>query len=198
MPSLEITVASQRFERLLGKYLETNTRNAGDLVARKAQSVAKELYNVCSKLAPSEAEIAQKVKSLGWRVKRKKGAWPLRQGEKRGSTGPLHRMQAAQIGRRQKARGYVATGWLPAVNRLGGAATGGKKRLVQVKNPRGKVKIEGGGTGTLAITITNQTPGIGKMQREHNVIRTALNNESADIIKYLRDHQVTSLARVKS
>ena len=184
MPGLEInTPSADRFSQLLGKYLELNKRNAGELVAKKAKDVAIQLYRATAKNAPSRQEIATKVKAQGWRVKRKAGAWPLKAGEKKGSTGPLHRMQASVIGRRQKAIGTAASGWLPAVNKFGGSAG---KRLVQVKNPRGTVTIEGMGTGSPKITIANQTPGIAYMQKKFNLTRTAFNAASKDMVPYIR------------
>ncbi len=198
---LRITIppSADRFTRLLGKYLEANTRNAGELVAKKAKDVAIELYKATAALAPSEADIARKVKSLGWRVKRKAGAWPLHKGEKRGSKGPLKRMQAAQIAKRAKRRGYVATGWLPAVNKLVDLAKGddgkytGKsglgRKLAQVKSPKGTVTISGMGTGSPMVTITNSTPGIAAMEKQHHLLSTAFNEASKDIITYLRRKQ---------
>lgn len=187
MPGVEINSPSaDRFTRLIGKYLEVSTRNAGELVARKAKDVSIQLYKATATLAPSEAEIARKVKSLGWGVKRKKGAWPLHKGEKRGSKGPLKRMQAAQIKKRAKARGTVATGWLPAVTKFGGSAG---KRLVQVRNPKGSVTISGIGTSSPSITITNSTPGIAAMEKQHRILSTAFNEASKDIVTYLRRKQ---------
>ena len=197
MPDLEISCPSaDRFVRLLGRYLEVNTRNAGELVAKKAQSVAVELYKAARATAPTEAEIAAKVKSLGWRVRRKKGGWPLRKGEKRGSQGPLHRMQAAQIARRAKAAGTAATGFLPAVDKLGGKVPG--KRPGAARNPKGSVAIEGIGTASPRITITNSTPGIGRLQRDHNIVRTAFNEASKDILPYLRRKQAETAAQLRS
>lgn len=186
--------SADRFSRLIGKYLEVNTRNAGELVAKKAKDVSIQLYKVTADLAPSQAEIARKVKSLGWRVKRKAGAWPLKKGEKRGSKGPLRRMQAAQIAKRAKARGTVATGWLPAVTKFGGSAG---KRLVQVRNPKGTVTIEGMGTGSPSITIANQTSGIAKMQAQHDLVRSAFNAASKDIVAYLRRKSQETAQAVK-
>lgn len=195
VPGLQINCpAADRFTRLLGRYLEVNTRNAGQLVAKQAKDVSLQLYKATAALAPSEAAIARKVKSLGWRVKRKPGAWPLKKGEKCGSKGPLRRMQAAQIKKRAKARGTVATGWLPAVTKFGGSAG---KRLVQIRNPKGSVTISGMGTSSPSITITNSTPGIAAMEKQHHLLSTAFNEASKDIVTYLRRKQQENANKVQ-
>lgn len=188
------TPATDRFTRLLDRYVQVNTRNAGELVAKKAGDVSFQLYKATADCAPSKAEIAQKVKALGWRVKRKPGAWPLKKGEKRGSAGPLKRMEAAQIGKRSRARGRAASGWIPAANKFG---KNPGKRFETFKNPQGGVTIEGIGTTKPKITVFNGTAGIAKLQREKNLTRTAFNAASKDIVTYLRKKQDERLREVK-
>lgn len=157
------------------------------LVERKAKSACIEFFQATIEAAPSKDQIRQDVKARGWRVKRKAGAWPYRKGEKATKPdGPLNRMRAAVIGRRIKAVYYVATGWLPAVRQLGAKSTGGKVRIVEVKNPRGKASITFNGRGDITVMVSNSTPGIAKVEAKHHILRRGFNKASADIIKYLR------------
>ena len=207
MPGIEIRFpAADRFTALLGRYLEANKRNAGELVAKKAQDVSLQLYKVTRGLAPSANSIKADVRAKGWQVIRPGGQqknWTWRKGDpippgKKGSNKKaLNRLKAGVMARRIKARGYAATGWLPAVRKLGGkeSAKGG---LVQVANPKGSVTIEGMGTGSPRITVSNSTPGIAKLQKQHNIVRTAFNEASKDIVKYLRKKQAETAQQLKT
>ena len=189
------TPARARFERLLERYLQVNTRNAPELVTKKAKTVTVELYRAAVAAAPSPAQIARDVKARGWRAKRRKGGWPLRKGEKRGSQGPLKRMQAAVVRRRQRAIGAAAAGFLPALTALG-AKPGGRVAST-FKHPKGKLEVLST-TGTApAVAVVNQQPGIVTVEKKHAIRRTAYNAASKDVLTYLKRKQTEALQAAK-
>ena len=106
-----------------------------------------------------------------------------RRGDKKGSQAPLRRMQAAAVRRRTKAIGYVASGYLPAVDGLGGK--GKAKDTTNFRRPRGSVKIEGLTTGRPSVTITNSTPGIVSVEQKHGVTGKAFKAMTADMQTYI-------------
>ncbi len=183
--------AQARFKRLLFEYLEVRQGNASDFVLRKAGSCAYSFYEMTITAAPSAQEIKEKVISLGWQVKRKKGRWKHKDGEKRGDPGPLNRMRASVIGRRIKARYAVASGFIPAIaelrpdNKLKSRGTGVKDGQ-QIRAKRGYVKIFFDGKGDISVCVANTTPGIGRVNDRHHIITRGFNQESRDIISYLR------------
>ncbi len=187
MPAPIHSPAQARFQRLLTRYLELNRRNATDLVTQKAKRASVAFYKATKDAAPSKEKIKQDVLALGWKVKRPKGAWPLKKGEKRGSKGPLNRMRAAAIGRRQKAIGLVASGWLPAMDKLG--AKGGAKDAANFRRPQGSVEVVNAGSANPGIVIVNSTPGIVAVEKKHGIIRQGLDEVSRDIIPYIRRKQ---------
>ena len=184
----DITIESRdRFTRLLQDYLEVRQGDCDLLILRKARSATFEFYKATVDAAPTKEQIKQAVEALGWRVKRRKGAWPYRKGEKaKNPQGPLNRMRAGVIGRRVKVIYYVSTGWLPAMKRLGGKSTGGKSRLQQIQNPKGKVTISYTGSGDLMVIVTNSTPGIARVEARHKILKHGFDAASEDIEKYLR------------
>lgn len=187
--------AAAHFQQVLDKYLQVNRRNASDLLKEKARRASFAFYKGTRDAAPSKEKIRQDVLALGWKVKRKPGAWPLRKGEKRGSKGPLNRMRAAAIGRRQKAIGYVASGWLPAMAATG--AKGGTKDEANFRNPKGSVQVTGMGTSTPSIAITNSTPGVVTMEKRHGIVAQGLNDLSKDMEAYLKRKSEEGLRAAK-
>ena len=188
--------AAARFQQVLDKYLQVNRRNAADLLREKAKRASFAFYKATRDAAPSKAQIRADVLALGWRVKRKPGAWPLRKGEKRNSKGPLNRMRAAAIGRRQKAIGYVASGWLPAMAATG--ARGGAKDGANFRNPKGSVQVVGLGTDRPGIAITNSTPGVVSVEKRHGIVAQALKELSRDMESYLKRKSEEGLRAAKS
>jgi hypothetical protein len=188
--------AAAHFQRVLDKYLQVNRRNTADLVKEKARRASYAFYKATRDAAPSKDKIRQDVLALGWKVKRRAGAWPYRKGEKRGSKGPLNRMRAAVIGRRQKAIGYVASGWLPAMAATG--ANGGGKDAANFRNPKGSVEVFGLGTSTPGIAITNSTPGVVTVERRHGIVSQVLNDLSKDMETYLKRKSEGAMSAVKS
>lgn len=170
--------SAARCQATFRRYLELRKGLARELIVKKAGSFAVEAYKATKAVAPSPGKIKQDVTSRGWRVRRKPGAWPRRRGEKRGSKGPLKRMQAAQVKRRVRAIGSVASGFIPAMTALGSKV--GAKDTGKFKNPRGSVVVS-----SSAIGIVNSTPGIVAVEKKHHIIKTALDAVTRDMETYI-------------
>lgn len=176
--------SAERATRTLQKYLQLNQRLASELVKKKAGDVAIKLYQFTSDAAPTRSVIKGKLQSLGWRVKRRPGAWKRRPGET--SQQVMERMHDAVANARFNRRFFVASGYLPAINVLRGSGAARRKTLKPVKNPRGSVEIQGINGGKPQITITNATPGIIHSNQKTDAQRKALDAVSDDIDIYIR------------
>lgn len=181
MEATSVTIPGlERLQFRLQQYLEVNKRNSRELLRKKAADFAIKAYKATRAVAPKPTDIIGKVRSLGWRVKRKAGAWPRHPGDKPGAA--RRRMQASVIGTRIHRIGYQATGWLPAV-RLSNRK--GDTRIKLVHAPRGRVEFINFESETPVILIANSTPGIEETDRKHGIINTAANEVAADIEAYV-------------
>ena len=175
-------IAIQSLSSRTATYLRLRKGDARELMGKKAGSFAIELYKASTDAAPTPAQIAADVKALGWRVKRKPGAWRRRPGETAQQT--LQRMQNAVITARVNRRYYVASGWLPAVYAYS-RGSGGRKRTVRpVQNPRGRVEIRGT-PEKLSIHLINETPGITYVAEKARIIPRAAGAVEADMQQYI-------------
>ena len=184
------------FQKTLDKYLAVNRRETPLLLMEKAKRASILFYKGTKAASPSKEKIKQDVINQGWQVKRPKGlAYPYKKGEKRGSQGPLNRMRRGAIARRQKAIGYVASGWLPAMKALG--ANGAAKDAANFRNPKGSVSVVGVGTDRPGISITNSTPGCVAVEKKHGVVRQGLVALAADMQTYIDRKQQTNMQQAK-
>ncbi len=183
MPAIIHSTGRDRFQATLNKYLELNKRNCRELLAKKAKSFSVESYKLLKSAAPTPQKVKDDVLALGWRVKRKAGAWPLKKVEKRGSTGPLNRMRAAVIRRRQRAIGSVASGMIPAMTQLGAKPT--SKDSSTFQHPQGRLDVLTGSDTTPGLCVVNGQPGSVKVETQHGIVDKALAVIEADIQVYL-------------
>lgn len=178
------TPRAKAFASTLAEYIRLrSTVDPADLIQRKAKSVAIELYRAAKAVAPTRAEITADVQTHGWAVKRPKGAWPLKKGEKRGSRGPLRRMQTAAVKRRARAIGFAASGFIPALSGLGAKATA--RDASNFPNPQGSLTQAGLGTTRPTIVVTNGRPGIVRVQQKHDITGTAFEAVTKDTQEYI-------------
>ena len=188
MPTAPIySTGRERFQATLNTYLALNKRNCRELIARKAKNFTIEAYKAMKAVAPTPQQIKQDVLALGWRVRRPKGAWPLRKGEKRGSRGPLNRMRAAVIRRRQRAIGSAAAGLIPPMRALGASPT--SKDLATFPRPKGELVILGGADTNPGLCVVNGQPGCAKVEAKHHIVDTALAKIEADMQTYITRKQ---------
>ena len=183
MPAPIYSTGRERFQKTLNAYLALNKRNCRELIAKKAKSFTIEAYRAMKAAAPTPQKIKQDVLALGWRVRRKPGAWPYKKGEKRGSKGPLNRMRAAQINRRQRAIGSVASGLIPAMTALG--ASPASKDVANFRQPRGRLDILSGGDTNPGLCVVNQQNGCVAVEKKHSIVDTALGKIEADMQTYI-------------
>lgn len=197
MPAAAIySTGRERFQKTLDTYLTLNKRNCRELIAKKAKSFTIEAYKATKAAAPTPGKIKQNVLALGWRVKRKAGAWPLKKGEKRGSRGPLNRMRAAVIRRRQRAIGSVAAGLIPAMNALGAAPT--SKDASTFQHPLGRLDILTGSDTTPGLCVVNGQPGCAAVEKKHGIVDAALAKIEADMQTYIARKQEEIARAVQS
>lgn len=93
----------------------------------------------------------------------------------------LQQMQAFVVKMRMAARKFLATGWLPAVERFGGSRNAAAGRVGVKHGSATLTRTE----GRLTYTFTNSTPGIADMDQKHGIIAKASANWMADKQKYL-------------
>jgi hypothetical protein len=142
------------------------------------------------------------VKSLPKRRGRKSKARKAQEAEIRGMMPTLDQMQAFVIAWRERARLYLASGWLPAIQDLGkhklnpgagrvdmGAAQGPSPEF-QGTFARNRSEMRGGaevteGQGTVRIRIWNRTPGMVEQDEKHHIVEKALLTQAMDMAAYI-------------
>ena len=190
------TAAAAKFQATLQTYIGLSKKSLDEVLTRKAKSLSIALYVETRKTAPSRSKIKADVERLGWRVRRPKGQeHGYRRGDKKGSQAPMRRMQRAAVARRVRACGFVASGFLPSVQALGGKAS--SKDTANFKKPRGSCKIALG-TNQPSVTITNSTPGILAVERKHRISDAAFKAMTTDTQKYIDRKQADTLKAARA
>ena len=105
----------------------------------------------------------------------------------------LAQMQAFVIKLRDKARLYLASGWLGAIVDLGGTT---KATSGFVDRNRGGATIFRS-PGLVQVIFWNRTPGILTMQDKKDFVGKAIAARVADMWQYIRRKQVEGLQRLK-
>ena len=187
MPAAIYSTGRERFQATLSQYLALNKRNCRELIAKKAKSFTIEAYKATKAVAPTPNKIKQDVLALGWRVKRKAGAWPYKKGEKRGSPGPLNRMRASVIGRRQRAIGSVAAGLIPAMGALG--AKPNAKDAANFPRAQGRLDVLSGPDTAPGLCVVNQQPGCVAVEKKHGIVDASLVKIEKDMQTYITRKQ---------
>lgn len=158
----------------------------GKELRRRAKNVAIRLIKSFGDNAPSREEIARAVRTLGWhvkirpKIKEKTKAMAIK-GKGRG--GRRRAQIAMELRARQNARTFTATGWFPALEKLGG-------------NPRRKKAVRGPERGRLDEKLTglkiyelmtNAQPGAAQVvdRATGNILQAALDSERDDMIAYI-------------
>lgn len=176
MSTPTFVLEDREFKQALKKYcdLKKNVDPKKEL-RRRAKNVGMRLAKIYKDKGVSLQDISAKVKSLGVRVRirpkilAKKGL-------------PRKGMIAAELRARRSAKGFTATGWFPAIEKLGGT-------------PRDTVKRTGRKRGTLvekmgftekSETLINKQPGAEHVQNKNMALeQQALDAETADMVKYI-------------
>jgi hypothetical protein len=211
-----ITTNANEFAATFRRYAELNRRNLADLAIDQSRKLAIELYNQTAAVAPTQAQIAADVQKQGWKIPEKfpdgrlgrgtPGQWigsavaalPRRRGRKSKARGAqeaailsskpnLQQMQAFVIKHRTRAIKYVASGWLGAVQDLGGSL---KSSSGAVNSRRGRAEVADG-----AVSIINDTPGMMAVDQKHGVIQKAINTRINDMRVYIARKIAESVGR---
>lgn len=170
----------RNFKRAIGQYLDLK-KNVDPVkeLKRRAKNVGMRLIKIYKTKGVNLGDITAKVKSLGPRVKIR----PKIRAKKISH----EKMIKAELNARRSAKGFTSTGWFPSVQKLGGnpqrqSRPGtGPKRGALVEKLNGSEKSE---------TLVNQQPGaVHVMQKDKSDIQKALDDETADMAKYIARKQ---------
>lgn len=186
MSTPAFTWDDKAFTKALRQYLDLKKNvNPAKELRRRGKNVGIRLIKIYKEKGVVLADITDKVKSLGYRVKirqkiRLKGKLTKR-GKWRGIT--RRQMIAAELRARKSAKGFTATGWFPSVTNLGGNP---KREMRSGSGPRRGKLIEKLGSGEMSETLVNQQPGAGLVQTKNRSLeQAALDAETADMVIYI-------------
>lgn len=197
----------QDLEVTFRELLKYSDRTLEDIAKHKSKELADNLFLATPKA--SAQDIAAKVRSLGWQVKRPQ--WDKRLGQRKihramkpllgafliatspAKKGPgvdpeaeLKAMQDAVIKIRTSRIGAMRAGWIPAMVKLGSrmvaAANKGRRKnlgYVQISITNDQFRV----------VIANAMPGIVDVDRKHNILGKAFHMRIVDMQKYIRRKQ---------
>jgi len=155
---------------------------------RRAKNVGMKLISVFKKKGVDTSEITRKVRSLGDRVKVR----PKIQAKGRTNGWTWKRMIQAEANARRSAKGFTATGWFPAVEKLGGNP---KRQIRSGGGPRRGKLIEKMGSTQKSETLVNDQGGAAHTASKlKSDMQSALDKETADMVKYI-DRKMAQVAK---
>lgn len=175
------------FQKSLKTYLDLRKNvDPKKELRRRAKNVGMRLTRIYKTKGVSLQEITAKVNSLGSRVKIRP---KIR--AKKGKT--FRQKIRMELSARRSAKGFTATGWFPAVEKLGG----NPKRVQRPGGgPRRGKLIERMGFFEKSETLVNQQPGAAHVQGKTSALeQQALNQETADMVKYIQRKQAQAAKR---
>jgi hypothetical protein len=186
------------FKATLKQYLDIRANVDPDKELKKrAINIGYKLIRIYMENGATKESITSTVKNLGFRVKIRDKIRQMTKTNKKGITRGLTRAQ--MIRRELKSRlqsiGLNASGWFPALIRLGANAYGGKLK----RKPRGKVlgdlKFSRGGWSPYVELINQQSAAEFVADKAGNAIQLALELESEDMMKKIIQTQEKAAAR---
>ncbi len=182
MSNTGATLDDKNFQRALRRVCELRgITNIPQELRRRAKNVGFRLVNIYKKNGVQLQQITQKVRSLeaSRRVKIRPGI----RAKGRANGLSYKQLVGAEIRARRSAKGFTATGWFPAVERLGGKP---KRQIRGNGGPRRGKLIEKLGRGEMSETLVNQQPGAGHVQGKSRALeQQALDAETADMVVYI-------------
>lgn len=113
----------------------------------------------------------------------------------------LAQMQAFVIAVRNRARLYLASGWLGAIADLGGTPPSSLDRRGELAHRSGVTSARGGATirrsaGRVEIDLWNETPHIVAFDQEHQIVERARAARALDLYVYIRRKQAEAAAQI--
>jgi len=179
----------KNFKAALKKYLDLRKNvDPKTELRRRAKNVGMKLITLFKKKGVSTTEITSKVRSLGDRVRvrdklRKKG---------RALGWTWARTIRAEANARRSAKGFTATGWFPATEKLGGNP---KRAIRPGGGPRRGSLVEKMGFTEKSETLINDQGGAGHTAGKLKTdMQSALDKETADMVKYI-DRKLAQAAK---
>jgi len=164
------TTGLQDFQKALKAYELASSKTREEVLRHRARNFAFALFREYQKAG---AQAKRSIKALPAKVMK------VRTG---------NRSRAQEKARRIFAAGFVATGWIPALQKIAGKGT--LRALANVKSPQGRVVF-----GKDYIEIINSTPGAAEADAKHGLTDRAFRNQAEDMEKYLRRKAEKDLER---
>lgn len=177
---IKVTFDNREFNKALQAYLDIRKNvNPKEEIKRRAKNIGMKLIKTYKEKGTDLAEITAKVKSLGFRVKiRDKIKNKI---GKNGRKLTIQQQIAAETRARRSAKGFTATGWFPAVTKLGGNPKD-KKRT----GPQRGTLVEKLWGFNISETLVNDQPGAGyTFDKLKSPIQEAIDKETADMVIYI-------------
>jgi len=154
---------------------------------RRAKNVGMRLIAIFKKEGVNLKDIDSKVKSLGKRVrirpKIRAKSGTMKKGKKGAKMWTYPQMIAAELRARKSAKGFTATGWFPATEKLGG----NPRRVIRNGGgPRRGSLVEKMGFTEKSETLVNSQPGAAHVAgKTKSPMQKALDAETADMANYI-------------
>jgi hypothetical protein len=167
------TTGLSDFNKMLRRYAIASSKTREEVLDHRGRNLAFALFREFQKVG----RVAQKkIKTI-----------PARRMKVRSG----NRTQKQEKARRIFAAGYVAAGWIPALQKLAGR--GSVKVLNPVKNPQGRVIVN---HARGYIEIVNAQNGAVEADEKHAIVDKALKHQERDMAKYLERKQAETNGRV--
>lgn len=181
-----------RFKVAIKQYCEIRKRiDLKKELRRRAKNVGMRLIKFFAERGMDVNEMIAKVKSLGYRVKVRTKIKQLR--GKKGGRISRKRMISLEIRARRNSKAFTATGWFPAVEKLGGNPKDKKTRT----GPRRGFLVERLSGSKKSETLVNRQPGAGyTMDKLKTPVQAALDAEVEDMMKYIHRKQAEAAAKI--
>lgn len=167
------TTGMKEFNATLKRYALASSKTREQVLDHRARNLAFALYREFKKVGMASVK---RIKATS--AKRMK----VRVGD---------RTQKQEKARRIFAAGYVAAGWIPALQKLAGR--GSVAVINPVKNPQGRVIVN---YPKGYIEIINAQTGAAEADDKHSIVDKALKNQERDMQKYLDRKQSETNGRV--
>lgn len=149
---------------------------------RRAKNIGMKLIRIYVKTGAQKKQIIAQVRKLGYRVKTRKRIKLLKL--------PRKEQIALEIKARANASGFTATGWFPAVFKLGG-----NPKQKSTGKLRGTLNSSLGGVDPW-VELVNQQAAAGLVaERDGGAIQKALDEERDDILIKVIQYQERAAAR---
>lgn len=178
-PMFNISYDDSGWSKAFAQYLDIRKNiKPKPEIRRRAKNIGMRLITISKKSGPSKGEITTKVRGLSYRLR-------IRPSIRKRFPGNKDKQIEAELRARIRARAFTATGWFPAVEKLGGNPQGKVAQSAQRGPRRGRL-VERLGIFEFSESLINDQPGAAQvMDRSGNGMQMAIEQEMRDMLKYI-------------